>query len=102
MVALVIVRVRASSSSSPVPAFRLPNVAVAYQSVRQGVAGLPDSASWASWGLSPSEVPPGPSAVALTGVTVATGTVVAEGRTAGVVAAAVTLGAAGGRALAGS
>ena len=101
MVAPVIVSVRPRSSSSPVPAFRLPNAAVAYQSVRQGVAGLPDSASDASCGLSPSAVPPGPNAVALTGITALTRTAVGDGRALGGTEAVVTLGAALGRALPG-
>jgi hypothetical protein len=68
MVTLVAVTVRPRSSSSPVPAFRLPKSAVVYQSVRHGVAGSPDSASDSACGLSPSDAPPGPNAVALTGV----------------------------------
>jgi hypothetical protein len=44
-----------------------------YQSVVHGADELPDSAADAFWGLSPSEVPPGPNAVALTGVTSRTG-----------------------------
>jgi len=50
--------------------------------------------------LSPSDAPPGPNAVALTGVTTVAGTAVGEGRALGVAEAAVTLGAALGRALA--
>jgi hypothetical protein len=62
-----------------VPACKLPNRAVVYQSVCHGVAGSPDSANGARCGLSPLDVPPGPNAAALTGVTSATGTVVGAG-----------------------
>ena len=55
------------------PACRLPNRAVVYHEVCQGVAGLPDSACEAPCGLSPSDVPPGPNATALTGVSSVTG-----------------------------
>src|SRR5258706_7667319 len=79
--ALVIVTGRPMSRISPVPARRLPNVAVAYQLVCQGVAGCPASASGAFCGLSPCAVPPGPNAAALAGVSVVTGgaDAVAEG-----------------------
>ncbi len=80
MVTLAAVTVRPRSSSRPVPVCKLPNRAVVYQSVCHGVAGSPDSAREAPCGLSPSDVPPGPNAVALTGVTSDTGTAVGAGR----------------------
>jgi hypothetical protein len=67
------VSVRPRSTSSPVPDSRLPKCAVVYQSVVQGADGSPDSAAEAFCGLSPSEVPSGPNAAALTGVTWRTG-----------------------------
>src|SRR6516165_6822802 len=73
MVTLVAVTVRPRSSSKPVPVCRLPNCAVVYQEVCHGVAGLPDSASEAFCGLSPSEVPLGPNAAALTGFSLVSG-----------------------------
>src|SRR5271165_2747752 len=81
MVTLVAVTTRPRSTSKPVPACRLPNRAVVYQEVCQGVSGSPDSAWEAPCGLSPPEVPSGPNATALTGVSSVTGVAVgvAEG-----------------------
>ena len=79
MVTLAAVTVWPRLSSRPVPACKLPNRAVVYQSVCHGVAGSPDSANGARCGLSPLDVPPGPNAAALTGVTSVTGTVVGVG-----------------------
>src|SRR6516165_3082993 len=76
MVTLVAVTVRPRSSNRPVPSCRLPNCAVVYQEVCHGVAGSPDSASEAFCALSPSEVPLGPNAAALTGFSVVSGTAV--------------------------
>src|SRR5580693_6393369 len=73
MLAPVAVTVRPRSTRRPVPCCRFPNRAVVYQLVCQGVAGSPDSAFDAFCELSPSEVPAGPTAAALTGVTWATG-----------------------------
>jgi hypothetical protein len=69
IVTLVAVTVRGRVRSSPVPCFRLPNDALVYQSVRHGEPGSPDSACEALPELSPSPVPPGPTAVTLDGVT---------------------------------
>src|SRR6516165_2034710 len=79
MVTLVAVTVRPRSSSRPVPVCRLPKCAVVYQEVCHGVAGSPDSASEAFCELSPSEVPLGPKAAALTGFRLVSGTAVATG-----------------------
>src|SRR6185437_8786547 len=73
IVTLVAVTARPSLSSRPVPRCRLPKRAVVYQSVRHGVAGFPESARAARRGLSPRDGPPGPYAVALTGVTAGRG-----------------------------
>src|SRR6516162_2046750 len=70
-----IVTVRPMSSSRPVPAYRFPKDAEVYQSVRQGVAGLPLTASAAFCGSSP---PRGPEAATLAGVRACTGTGLAE------------------------
>ena len=56
---------RPMSSSRPVPGYRFPKKGVVYQSVRQGVAGLPLTASAACCGSSP---PPGPKAATPAGV----------------------------------
>jgi hypothetical protein len=80
MVTPVAITVRPRSRSKPVPDSRFPNWAVVYQSVFHGVDGLPDSASEAFCGLSPPDVPPGPNAVALTGVTSCAGVVAGDGR----------------------
>jgi hypothetical protein len=79
MVTLAAVTVCPRLSSRPVPACKLPNRAVVYQSVCHGLAGSPDSANGARCGLSPLDVPPGPNAAALTGATSVTGTVVGAG-----------------------
>src|SRR5215831_13571019 len=79
MVTLVAVTVLPRSSSRPVPDWRLPNRAVGYQEVCQGVAGSPDSASEALDELSPSEVPLGPNAAALTGFSLVSGIAVGAG-----------------------
>src|SRR5215469_12490940 len=73
IVTLVAVTVRPRSSSRPVPSCKLPNCAVVYQEVCHGVAGSPDSASEAFCALSPSEVPLGPNAAALTGFSLVSG-----------------------------
>src|SRR5260221_7983541 len=95
---MVIVTGRPLSSSRPVPDCRLPNRAVAYQLVCQGVARWPASASGAFCGLSPCAVPPGPNAAALAGVSAVTGGAegVAEGVALGVApCGSVGLGCAG-------
>src|SRR6516225_7623814 len=79
-----IVTVRPMSSSRPVPAYRFPKDAEVYQSVRQGVAGLPLTASAAFCGSSP---PLGPKAATLAGARACATTGLAEGVSVGLACA---------------
>src|SRR5271165_1148958 len=66
---VVTVTVRPMSRSKPVPVFRSPKFGVAYQSVSQPAAGSARTRA-AFCGLSPSAVPLGPNATAVTGAIV--------------------------------